>query len=346
MLIYWTMFWVPLLAVISAKPMVRSQGRVMFVLVCFVFAIVMGLRHEVGGDWFSYLAYFQYIETLNLGWAAELKDPGYTLLNWIISWLGGDIHVVNLVCATIIMVGVMRFCRTSPNPWLALLVAVPYLLIVVGMGYTRQAVAIGFIMFGLVSLGNGRTLSFVICVLLGALFHSSSVLIIPIAGLASSRRRIWSALWVASSFLVAYVVLFREESDALWQNYVEAEMYSYGAIERVLMNVVAAVLLLVFHRRLLEESQNRRLWIIFSWLSLACLPVVFLASTAVDRMALYLLPLQLVVFSRLPNLTRDSTARTAIVLGIVVYYAAVQFVWLNFAREQHSWVPYHFVSFD
>ena len=44
--------------------------------------------------------------------------------------------------------GLFRICRQQPNPWLALVVATPFLIIVVGMGYTRQAAAMGFLMIG------------------------------------------------------------------------------------------------------------------------------------------------------------------------------------------------------
>ncbi|HEY8009615.1 MAG TPA: EpsG family protein [Rudaea sp.] len=346
MLIYWLMFWLPFLGAISPKRMINSQARFMFLLVCLIFTIFMGLRDMVGGDWTNYLPLFGYISTLNFAWAIELKDPGYALLNWIVAKAGGEIYSVNLVCAAIMMAGAFRFCRSLPNPWLALLVAVPYMLIVVGMGYTRQAVALGFAMFGLVSLGRGRIFSFIACIAVGALFHSSAVLLIPIAGLANSRQRIWTAMWVAAAFVFAYFVLLQPESDALWDNYVTQQMKSNGAIERVMMNVVAAIPLLYFRKRLVEEPQTRRLWVLISWLALACLPFVFFASTAVDRIALYLLPIQLFVFARLPNLTGNATARTVIVVGIVAYYAAVQYVWLNYAVERNYWVPYHFMPLD
>jgi len=143
--------------------------------------------------------------------------------------------------------------------------------------------------------------------------------------------------------VIAYFVLLEPETESLWKNYVTTEMQSVGAFERVLMNVVAAVPLLLFRKQFVKDPQARRLWIYLSLLALVCLPFVFFASTAVDRLALYLIPLQLVVFSRFPDLGHSLTARTIIVVGVVAYYGTVQYVWLNYAIQRDYWVPYHFM---
>jgi hypothetical protein len=42
-------------------------------------------------------------------------------------------------------------------------------------------------------------------------------------------------------------------------------------------------------------------------------------------------------------LPRFRHGRTLIVLGVIGYYAAIEFVWLNFAKTAFAWVPYHFM---
>ena len=110
---------------------------------------------------------------------------------------------------------------------------------------------------------------------------------------------------------------------------------------RVLMNVVPAVLLILFRRRLAPDPEERRLWLWIAVFALACLPLVGLASTAVDRIAPYLIPLQLFVFTRMPRLARTVEVRTPLVLGVVGHYAPVLYVWLNHAAHAFAWVPYH-----
>lgn len=346
MLPFWLMFLLPAWAVLVPGQLPVRQKLLAWWAVGTLFALMIGLRHEVGGDWFNYLDHFKIVAHMDLAQAMEKGDPGHYLVNWVAARLGGSVYWVNLLYASVLMWGTVVFCRRQPWPWLALLVAVPYMLIVVGMGYSRQAMALGFALLGLAALGEHRIRTFVVCIALGALFHKSAVLLLPIAMLSASRNRFLTAGTVGVTFVLLYYLLLADDTDALWTNYVEYQMESQGAKIRVLMNVVPALLMLLFGRRLTASAQERKLWTWIAWLALLCLPLVPLASTAVDRVALYLIPLQLFVFSRLPLLAgNDVRTRTGLVLGVIGYYAAAQFVWLNFATHAQYWLPYRFGPF-
>lgn len=340
---YWLMFLFPAWALLMPRRLKSSQAWLPWAVVFVLFSLMMGLRHEVGGDWLNYIPLFQDTARRDFTEVMGRGDPGYYGLNWLVGRLGGDIYLVNLACALIMMWGTVKFCRAQPNPWLALLVAVPYMLIVVGMGYTRQAVALGFALLGLTALGHGKVRTFVIWVAIGATFHKSAVLLLPIAALAASRNRLLTAALVGATTALLYYLLLANETDALWTNYVEAEYQSQGGLIRVLMNVVPAVLLILFAKRLVPDRQERKLWLWIAAFALVCLPLIGLASTAVDRVALYLIPLQLFVFSRVPRLAGTTQVRTPLVLGVMGYYFAVQYVWLNHAAHAFAWVPYQFM---
>lgn len=340
---FWLMFLVPAWAVLAPGRLPARQAWVAWFAVGLLFSVMMGLRHAVGGDWSNYLPHFNEAARMSFTEALGRGDPGYYGVNWLVAQAGGSIYYVNLICATLMMWGTIVFCRAQPNPWLALLAAVPYMLIVVGMGYTRQAVALGLALMGLTALGDGRVRAFVFWVAIGATFHKSAVLLLPIAALAASRNRILTAVLVAMTTGLLYYLLLADSSEALWENYVEAEYQSQGGLIRVLMNVVPAILLILFRKRLAPDAHERKLWLWIAVFSLACLPLVGLASTAVDRVALYFIPLQLFVFSRVPKLATTVRVRTTIVLAVVGYYAAVQFVWLNYATFARYWTPYHFM---
>lgn len=344
MLAYWILFLIPTLGVLSQRRLAPASRPAMWWLTGGAFTLAIGLRHQVGADWFSYIAYLDRAAAMTLLEALTQGDPGYYLLNWLAVNLGGNIYWVNLVCGAIIMSGVISFARRQPLSWLALLVAVPYLIVVVGMGYSRQAVALGFVLLGLVAMSDGRMRWFVAWVLIGAAFHKSAVLMLPVAGLAASHNRLLSLAWAgAASLIGGYLFLF-DSIDQLWTNYVEADYQSQGGLIRVLMNAVPAGLYLVLHKYLKVGEDEQRLWWWLSILAIACIPLVIISSTATDRVALYLIPLQIYVFARLHLITRDVRLRNCIVAGVVAYYTAVLGVWLFFAAFAFAWLPYQLVG--
>lgn len=342
MIAYWAMFIVAAIGVFAPR-LPKRQSTWMWFLVGAGFAVIMGFRHEVGADWFNYEAHFHRVAVLDAREVLAQGDPAYYLLNWLMARVGADVHWVNALCAAILALGTVALCRIQPSPWLALLAAVPYLLVVVGMGYTRQSAALGLVMLGLAHLSRGRTLAFVLLVAAGALFHKSAVLLLPVAALAASRHRWLTAGLVLLVTATLYYLLLDDSAERLWVSYVEARLESEGAAVRIAMNAVPATVLLVFARRLVPDAAERRLWCWMAVLALACIPLTAFASTAVDRVALYLIPLQMFVFSRLPLLSASPRDRAPLVVGLVAYFAAVLFTWLNFASHAPYWLPYRFM---
>ena len=109
------------------------------------------------------------------------------------------------------------------------------------------------------------------------------------------------------------------------------------------MNAVPAFLYFVFRSRFKIDDDERRLSDVLALIALAFVGLLYVSpsSTAVDRMALYIIPIQLLVLGRLPfALARTRTDYSLVAAGVVVYSVAVMFVWLNFAANAGDWVPY------
>jgi hypothetical protein len=346
MIPYWALFCYALLGVLAPYRLKPAQSRIMWMVAGLGIAILLGFRDQVGGDWNNYARQFEWVSKMSFWEAVRItKDPGYYPLGWAIARLGGNIYLLNFFCAVLLTIGTVMFSRRQTLPWLTLLAAIPYLLIVVGMGYTRQSAAIGCVLIGLSTLGRGKRWPFVFWALVGAAFHKSATLLIPIAAVSATKNRAWTYFWVGIMAVVGYWVFVRDSTDLLWQNYVESDYAdaSQGAMIRTFMNMIPAVVFLLNRRKLSDTEEELRLWTWLAVLAIACLPMLALSATAVDRLALYLIPLQLFVFGRITRLGRAVNVRTSLVLASVVYYAAVEFVWLNYAGHAKSWIPYSFM---
>ena len=319
-------------------------------LIVFSLTLLIGLRFEVGGDWGSYLVYFEdvqngsFLELITLS-----SDIGYLFLNWISAKYNFGIYGVNILCGFIFSMGLATFCRSLPRPLLGFICAIPYLIFVVAMGYSRQGVALGLVMYGLTFLGKQMNLRFIVSILLAALFHKSAIVLLPIAVIASTQRRLVTLLMsFITAFLIYYSTSFVSSADRLIEYYIRNEYQSQGALIRVIMLFIPSVIYLIWNHRFQMTQSEHKLWKIFSWLSIIFLLLLFIsdASTAIDRIALYLLPLQLIVFSYLPEIfgTRGEI-RQWIVLFTIIYFLLIMIIWFSFSPYAIYWLPYQSIFF-
>lgn len=305
-------------------------------------ALMIGLRYQVGADWLAYRRMYEFAGRADFQRIILLEDPGYQLLNWLAQQASLQLWAVNLACGTIFSWGLLRFCRGQPLPWLAFLVAIPYLCIVVAMGYSRQGVAIGIILSGLAAVQRGASgLRFAAYVLVAALFHRTAVVVLPLVLFSGHRTRTLNFIVALAILVLAYDLFVARAAAKLFQGYLDTALSSQGAAIRVALIGVPAVLFLLNRRRFAFPPRDDLVWrnlALAALFALAALLVVR-SSTAVDRVSLYLLPLELVIFSRIPLVFQSPIFGRAAVIGLC---ALIQFVWLNFAVHAQAWIPYRF----
>lgn len=347
MIVYWLLFLYFAAGAIREEPRPAAGARadVLFRLGCLFSAIVIGLRFHVGADWEPYEFMFADARSESMGSLPVVADPGYYLINIVVQWLGLELWLVNLVCGLIFAWGLMRFCEAQERPWLAAVVAIPYLVIVVAMGYTRQAVAIAVIMAGLASyIRKGSLLRFAVYVAIAATFHKTAVVALPLIAVANERGRVVTLVIAAAMSYVLYHLFLAQSVGRFVTNYVDTRYAAEGAGIRVAMSVVPATLFLLRSKALGFSERERRVWRNFSLAAFGFLALLLLlqASAAVDRLALYVIPLQLAVLSR-PRAVMVSEGFGRIL--VIAYSAAVEFTWLTYAHHARYWVPYHFWPF-
>ncbi len=347
MLIYWALFGFFAAGALITRP---TQPGVqirhpLLIVGAILTAVLIGVRYKVGADWSTYNFMFRYAANVSLGRVLTLGDPAYELVNWTVQQVGGAIWMVNLLCGAIFTWGLLRFCRAQPDPWLAFAIAIPYLVIVVAMGYTRQAVALGILMAGLADFQRGgSTIRIAAYVAVAALFHKTAVVAFPLIALANPRNRFLNLLIAIAASIVLYDMFLGDAMDQFIQHYIKTGYSSQGAGIRVTMNLVAALALWIAGRRMQFSQAERKLWLNFSLASVGFLILLFVlpSSTAVDRMSLYVMPLQIGVLSRIPLALNSPVAGRALAL---TYAGLIEFVWLNFAQHSRFWVPYQFYPF-
>jgi EpsG family len=331
----------------------RGAGRVAFIVFAILLALMIGFRWEVGGDWSWDTRRMIRLGDADFSDYTEVADPGYAFLMWLGTKSGFNIWFVHLLAGGIFAYGLWRFCLDQPHPWLCMVVAIPYLVIVVAMGYDRQAVAIGLVMLAMVAIRHRSMLGFARSMALATTMHLTAISLMPVFLLGSRVNKIWAVIVASPLFMVGYYFSLQDalqiKAKSTVSGYIDVGYSSSGAAVRIAMNALPAFLYFVFRSRLKLDDDNRRFLDVLALIALAFVGFLYFSpsSTAVDRMALYIIPIQLLVLGRLPLVfARKMADYKMVAAGIVVYSATVMFVWLNFADDASAWVPYSLIGPD
>jgi hypothetical protein len=344
---YWALF-----AMFAAGAFITHGGDrapgpkpLMIIAICLL-ALFVGLRWEIGPDWSNYRAMYRYLSDNSIQDAFRQSDPGFHIIIMALRDRHAPFWALNLVCAAIFSFGLARFCMSLPNPWLALVVAVPYLVIVIAMSALRQATAIGFIFLALCGMGTKPLWKSLVWVLIASLFHASAFIVAVLIAASHTRNRLQAAALLIISMIPAYYVLI-STFDSYLRRYGMHRIDSGGVAFRVAMNAVPAIILLVRGSKHFAPPGEAAFWRWLSVLSLALVPFMFFvkSTTAIDRLSVYAIPLQILVLSSVPRQFSTTPATRIYPVMAIVGYAAVT-LWVYFALGTHAryYLPYEMVD--
>lgn len=337
---YWAVYAFFSVAALLAAREHREQTSRLFLLFTFlVITLFVGLRFDVGADWDGYLFIYERLTEQSLRFRGDIGFYTVMLLSREAGW---DIWVPNLIFAAIFAVGLTTFAKRQANFPLVIAIALPYLIIAVAMSGVRQAAALGVLLLAFNAFARERYLWFALLVLTASMFHASAAILLGVGLLANTKGRLKTVALTLVLVPIAYY-LFSSSFDTYFDRYKTERVQSSGALIRVLMNFVPATLFLLNARAFGFTPQTTALWRGLAWVAFICLPLYLVvpSSTALDRLAIYLIPLQLVVFSNLPNLSlRWAPSKMLAVASIIIVYGLALATFFSFGVTSAEWLPY------
>ena len=357
MIIYWILFLIPALGLISPMHKNLLSNRVVWAGILLFYSSIIGFRREVGGDWWNYLMKYEWGQITQTAFIANIKHTsiGYEFVNYFASYFKLSIFSINLLCGLIFMYAILNLAKRQPSPFLGLLIAVPFLIIVVSMGYVKQAFGLSFTILAIIALSDKKYFYFSINMLLAFLFHKPAIIILPVI-LFLGNKKIYYLAAVFTLLLIISLIFpyFREIFGGVFRAFLvlidqyiinkEYKLHSTGAFLRISMTFIAAIAFLIFRKNLSTNDYETKIFLFYSLSVIAIYPFLIFKNTwtVLDRIHIYLVPLQIFVFSRIPFIPMFSKIKNNLILSTVAFYALALFVWLNFGKWSSSWVPYKF----
>jgi len=316
-----------------------KKNKILFFLLIFFLIFIIGFRYKVGCDWFNYLRIYTYDAYFNNLFPPH-SDILYDFLNYLSNKLGLGIFFVNFIVASILVLGVFLFSKSREFYPYLIIYSVPYLFFVVGMGYTRQALALGFIFLALYFFEKKKEILGNINLFLAFLSHKTTIVLLFLFLIFKPN---WFIFLIFLLALAMFLLPYKTSISHFHYGYIEQKMQSKGFLLRFLQTSII-ILPYLFFKRLKEKTLNH-LYLPFVILYLSILPIVLLtkSSTVADRFLLYTYPLQLYAINEILKLYKRNFF---IKVSIILISFAILFIWFKFATHRHCWIPYKNILFD
>lgn len=318
-----------------------TKSRLPQILIMLVLIVFVGLRYQVGSDWYNYLEIFDLISYLDLKSTLVQTDPAYKLLNFISSYYGFDIWFVNLVCALIFFICLDSFCKYTKNYWVTLLVAFPYLILAVSMGYTRQAVAIALSMIAITKVIGNNGVIFLIYILAASSFHKSALIMLIFTPYAFNYRLtpLKNSIFIVVFVTLLFLMMNRlSEEDNL---YFVQIMSSSGALARMMIHLPSIAIYLLYRSKFKLIFQTKMyIFDTFVALILMFFIISFSYSTFADRFNLYFYIFDMLILSTFSLFIKQNSSYVYLFLIIIMEFSLFS-IWINFSPyAECCWVPY------
>lgn len=284
--------------------------------------LFVGFRFEVGCDWAGYLHQYAVFGRMAVVDFLNTREVLWISLFQFQHWLELPYPWINVFAALIFFGGVHVMARRQPDRLAFLIFLLPVLIINMPMSGIRQGAAIGVMCMAFVAFNDRALARFMIYTAIAAGLHSSALiffLLTPLVGGNYSRQRLALAILLAIPGGLA--LMSGDSAEVATTRYLETDVEAAGGAFRVSFLAISAVYFLLFLKRKWQRifPEDFKLAMIGALLMITMLALLPASSVIADRVAYYLIPLQAMMFARIPYLPWK-TERT---LHIVLPYLAV-----------------------
>ncbi len=297
----------------------------------FVLFVFVGFRYEVGCDWTGYEHNFNlnFVEHMTFRELLSVGELGHWYLIYIVRAIGLDYSYLNVIYSFIFFYGFNKLALRQNNALAFLALAFPVLVVNLPMSAIRQAAAVGFFCLSIVSFIDRKLWKYIGYILVGALFHKSVLfflILFPFVRGGFSRKNISRAAF--STAPIGFLVLASGAADDSIARYSDYASEAAGAIFRLGMLGVAGFFYFSYMsgRWKIRFTRDYKIVHLGSWLMLFLLLLYPLSSVASDRYGYYLIPIQLMIFTRLTLIARGRL-KNELILAPYAGLVAIFIVW-------------------
>ena len=313
--------------------------KMRYTFIFIILLVFIGFRKEIGVDWNNYEEISKAVIRGSVYESLFFYYLIHLISNLDISW-----YYINVFSAVIFLSGLFVFINKLERPSLALLYALPYFIVIVAMGYTRQAISLGIFMYVIPNLYRKEYYRYILGIVIGSMFHVSVFLLVFLP-VVITRRKSWKSHWL---LLIAAVlslpILYVMPVHSLIERYLfDNQLVSKGAQARLFIYSIISVAFMLLSNLVYIEKAQKTILLSLSYIS----PILFLATflglstTLADRFALFSYPSHFAFFSLVPSILKKDVVNARLWMAITTIFSLLLFaLWIAFTIYLDYWFPY------
>ncbi|MBY8176897.1 EpsG family protein [Vibrio fluvialis] len=316
---------------------------VSFILMA-IFCIIAGFRYNVGTDFKTYVYFINLIK----GGHDTYMEPGFEILIKLLIGSGFEeqsiFFISSLITLTFFYLFIIKHSKLyTLSVVIFFLFPIFYLASFNGV---RQFIAIGFFLYSLRFILDRKILSYGLFILLGALFHKTILLMLPLYFLLDKKINLRKTILV-SIFYISFVSFLPYVGRALgfpekyFTDVLVTEGNNYKALVFPFIFMVFYIFESKYNAKCNDNNITYNMLFIGSLISITPL-ISSLPSTPVIRMSSYFTPMVIVFFSNFSFLFRKSELRIMYYFVIVLLSFLYFYVTVFISGEKYSLVPYFY----
>ena len=320
-----------------------DRARALYWMVLIGLFLFSAFRFRVGCDWSGY--YYNYLWGVSRDYADALsyREPLWWFIQVAFNRAGLSYPWVNVFTSAVFFVGIHAFARRQPDRLGFLVLLFPILIINMPMSGIRQAAAIGLVCLSMLALIDHRPFRFVAWILLGSTIHSSALAFLLLTPLATGKyTKVRLALTAVLAIPAMFVLAQTDEAQVAIDRYVDTDIEAFGAAFRVGILTLSGLHFLLILRKpwARQFPKDFGLASIGATMMVVLVLLLPLSTVIADRFSYYLVPIQAMIFSRIPYLRLGPSRKMQSALpylGLLLVFG----IWsLNSGHFQTCYVPY------
>ena len=299
--------------------------------------LFIGLRDGIGGDWVTYENFFEFYKDSNFQ-INFTTEPFFYNFYIILGRLNFNIFMANLLSAIFFIYSLSLFLKKEKYPFYSLYLAFPVLIVVISMGFNRQAIAISFLMIGYIYWQKFQV-RFLLLVIISALFHKSAIIILLINKYKINfKKNVLTLLFLVIFLSIIYLYINRHINNIV-RAYPLFEFNNLPSYLRITY-IIYPSLIFMFFRNSFKQFNDYYFLKKFSLFALLLIPIMIANVDVANRLGFYYLPVSVIILSRFPYIFSIAYFRYSIFLFINLLTYTYFIFFLYYANNINGWVPY------